>query len=917
MSATNYVVGVDLGTTNIVVSYGESNSDSPLQLLHIPQLVAAGQVSSLPMLPALRYHYGQELADNQVVLPWAIDPINQTLPPSVIGKWALDLGAKVPKRLISSAKSWLSHRGAGSGDITLPLNAHEHTKVCTPLEVTASYLAYIKAAWDHQKPNTPFCEQDIVVTVPASFDDIARSLTIEAIKQVGIKHFRLLEEPQAAFYHWLSNNSAADLAGKQKLFVCDIGGGTSDFTLISITHFTDNTLPELERVGVGEHLMLGGDNMDLALAAKAQQKLKGNTKARDLQKLLPQCQQAKERLLATDALDEIKLQLSSAGSRLMASTQETRLTAKEVEQMILDGFFPQVAINAKPKQRQTALSDIGLPYPADPAITRHIAAFFQDQHNTHSTEKNDENDENDENDKNEKNDDIKIPDVWLLNGGPFLSDKIQQRVQQQMAAWSKQPILCLHNPDPQTSVAHGAAYYARLQLANGLLSANNPNLIKSAAPRHYFIRVASAKGDKGVCILPKNTGLHHKLALTDKVFNLRCNSQVQFDVASSLDIRDYTLGDSIDWHEKLHTLPPLTTTLKGEGQVPVNLVCELDELGVLQIELQQVNAKPSWQLAFNLRKASNNPDVDDNHRVKKALEVVDQWYGNASKTTPKEPLRKSLEKCLGKRESWSVNAARQLFDRLITLAKRRRRSAVHERSWLNVAGYCLRPGIGFAGDVERMEQVWGLFSQGIQHHQQANVWVQWWAFWRRAGAGLDQHQQLTLFNETKHVLGNHRGPVSKKAKLGAATEEKLRLIGVLERLSLDNKREVLDCIAGELKHNKMADLYCWMAARLLNRRLVYAASEFTMTAQDAEVVLDYLLQQDWKANPALGFISASAARKTLDETLNISEQQFTEVQNKLKHIHSQYLALLHTTHTMDQQETQQYWGDALPSGLSI
>ena len=905
MSAAKYVVGIDLGTTNIVVSYGETKGDSALRLLPIPQLVAAGQVSSLLMLPALRYHYGQELAQNQVLLPWATDPINQTLPPAVIGKWALDLGTKVPTRLISSAKSWLSHRGAGSADMTLPLNADEHTKVCTPLEVTASYLAYIQAAWDHQKPDTPFCDQDVVVTVPASFDDIARSLTIEAIKQVGIKHFRLLEEPQAAFYHWLANNSAANLAGKQKLFVCDIGGGTSDFTLISITHSPDKTMPELERIGVGEHLMLGGDNMDLALAAKAQQKLKGNTKARELQKLLPQCQQAKERLLATDAPEEIKLQLSSAGSSLMACTQETRLTVKEVEQMILDGFFPQVTINAKPKQRQTALSDIGLPYPADPAITRHIAAFFQSQQNTHNTA------------GTEEKNNLEIADVWLLNGGPFLSDKIQQRLQQQMAAWSKQDVLCLHNPEPQTSVAHGATYYARLQLASALSSINNPKLIKSTAPRHYFIRVASAQGDKGVCILPKNTGLHKKLALTEQTFDLRCNSQVQFDVASSLDIRDYKLGESIDWHEKLHVLPPLTTTLKGKGKVPVNLVCELDELGVLQIELQQVNAKPSWQLAFNLRNTSDKPKIDYDHRLKKALEVIELWFGNANKTAPKEPLRKSLEKCLGKRENWSVNDARQLFDQLITLAKRRRRSVVHERSWLNIAGYCLRPGIGFAGDVGRIEQVWGLFSQGIQYHQHAEVWVQWWAFWRRAAAGLDQQQQFVLFNETKHVLLNSRGAVSKKPKLGAATEEKLRLIGTLERLSLGNKREILDHIAGELNHNRMADLYCWMAARLLNRRLVYAASDYTMPAHDAEVVVDYLLQQDWKKHAPLGFISASAARKTLDETLNINEQQFTEVQNRLQNIYSQYLALLNATHTMDQRESQQYWGDALPSGLSI
>ncbi|MFT5675402.1 MAG: molecular chaperone DnaK (HSP70), partial [Paraglaciecola sp.] len=796
-----YFIGVDLGTTNIVVCYAHNKTASPLKQLSIPQLVAAGQVSSLPMLPACRYHYLQEIDDKQVVLPWPIDAINSSLPPAIIGKWAAELGASVPSRFISSAKSWLSHEQASEGQIRLPIESDSQISTCTPLEVTAGYLAYIQAAWDFQFPETIFSQQDIVVTVPASFDDVARSLTIEAIKQIGVTRFKLLEEPQAAFYCWLSGNNLVALINKQNLFVCDVGGGTCDFTLISLKDSANrntNTssepdVPNLKRVGVGEHLMLGGDNMDLALAVKVQQKL-GSAGAgiKALLQLLPQCQRAKEILLAGDAPDEVKIQVSGAGSNLLGSTKETRLTRNEVENMLVDGFFPFVSLKVKPRNRKTALTKIGLPYPADPSITAHISAFFQmhqrlleNRHQPESVAT------------------TSIADVWLLNGGVFLSEKLKQRLVEQIGQWRDEPVVWLENVDHQSAVAYGATYYARslyMQKMPAQAKAQNgkkdtPTLIQSAASRHYFVKVSSSEGNKAVNILPKNTPLHQRLSIPGQTFHLHRGKAVQFTVGSSLDDKGYVLGEKIDWHEKLHVLPPLTTKIEGEGQLPVNLITELDELGVLKLELVHQQEKQSWQLDFNLRKSDQSHALTITPEIKRAVDAIIHWFGDASRDLPKEPLRKTLERSLGKRDTWSGAVARHLFDQLMSLAKKRRRSMQHERAWLNIAGFCLRPGMGFAGDPMRIANVWPLFEQGVQFVQNVEVWVQWWAFWRRAAPGLTTEQQKQIFIQAEHVLRQKPQSQSSKVKLRAAKEEKLRLIGALEKLPVEDKRDILDHIA--------------------------------------------------------------------------------------------------------------------------
>lgn len=895
-----FCIGVDLGTTNIVVAFVDSDegAEARPRIFPIPQLTGPGQLDSLPMLPALRYHYGGDLNPEQTRLPWQGDTVNAQLPDAVIGRWAHELGSKTPARLLASAKSWLSYRSESHGEILLPQSEtgdlDDGIGRCSPMDATASFLAYVQAAWNHAHPNAHFHEQDLVITVPASFDDMARALTVEAIRRIGVDRFKLLEEPQAACYHWLAGNEVAALRSWKTLAVCDVGGGTSDFTLIAISPDSDEGI-KLERVGVGEHLMLGGDNMDLALAAKAQQKLGQKITHAELLKLLPQCQAAKERMLASDAPEAVNLTLAGAGSGLMAGIKQTRLTRPETEQLLLDGFFPLVDNNARPKTRRAALSEVGLPYPADAAISRHIAAFLQ-EHQALLPENSDE-------------DGIRVPDVWLLNGGPFLAEKIRQRLQTQIGRWSSRELLWLSNEEPQTAVAFGAAHYA------SSLRQRQP-LIDSAVVRHYFVRVASSSGDQAVCVLPKNTPLHTPL-LSTETYQLKRGQDVQFEVASSLEDRDYKLGESQPWNEKLHLLPPLQSRIEGSGTVPVKLACELDELGVLQLSLHAESGDEEWHLQFNLRKEQAVVEEIVDHRLAAALELIEQWYGTAASKPPKLPLKKGLEKCLGAREQWTGAQARALFDRLTSLAKKRKRSAQHERGFFNIAGYCLRPGIGFNGDIERVKQAWSLFEQGIQHQQQADIWAQWWAFWRRAAAGLDAQQQLVLYTDINHVLQTGKRVSSKNPKLVHANEEKLRLLGSLERLPADLREQTAKKLMKQVLTGKADAASCWCAARLLNRKPVYAEADSALPAATVGPWLHELLALDWQKQGDLAFIAVFGARSTDTDAMEIDPDLLRELKGKLTGKLSRLADSLDTHHQLADNEVQKLWGDVLPSGLSL
>lgn len=381
-----YVIGIDLGTSHTVVaSVALDGATSDIALLGIPQRSTAGEVVAQPLLPSVRYQAAKGELGEAWRQPWSPQGADAAAP-AVIGRWARDLGAAVPGRLVASAKSWLSHTGVDRTAAILPWGAGEDVAKISPLAASSSYLAHVRAAWDQAHPEAPLHQQSVVLTVPASFDEGARALTLEAAQMAGLPHVQLLEEPKAAFHDWLvlqGDELAAQLADSRLVLVVDVGGGTTDLTLIRVEASADGGLPTLTRTAVGEHLMLGGDNMDLALAhqletafaAKAGEQNQ-RLSAQRFAQLVQRCRMAKEQLLAQNAPEQIGITLLGGGSRLLAATQSVTLTREQVRQSVVDGFLPVVQISDMPARRQGALRGFGLPYPADAAISRHLAQFL-------------------------------------------------------------------------------------------------------------------------------------------------------------------------------------------------------------------------------------------------------------------------------------------------------------------------------------------------------------------------------------------------------------------------------------------------------------------------------------------------------------------------------------------------------------
>ncbi|MDO8252881.1 MAG: Hsp70 family protein, partial [Rhodoferax sp.] len=455
----HYIVGIDLGTTHTVVAYAQLNTQAgppgsgagaalgEIQLFGIEQLVAPGELAALPLLPSVRYHAATgELAAGELQLPWP-QADEAGLDQVVFGQLARQLGAQVPGRLVSSAKSWLSHTTVDRLAPILPWGAAAGVPKVSPVEASASYLSYVRAAWNWKFPRSPLELQELVLTVPASFDEGARALTLSAARQAGLPKLRLLEEPQAVFYDWLLRHRdrlATELAQTRLVLVCDVGGGTTDLSLIKVELLDGQ--PQLTRIGVGNHLMLGGDNMDLALAhvvetrmaAPAAAQATPRLSASQLAQLMDRCRAAKEQLLATDAPEQTQVTLLGSGSRMIGGSRTVTLTHAEVEQIIVDGFFPQVEASAQVQQGRSGIIEFGLPYARDPAITRHIADFLRQHAQA-------------------------MPDTLLLNGGVFRADALVKRLERTLGAWRGAPLRLLHNDNPDVAVARGAVAYVLSQ----------------------------------------------------------------------------------------------------------------------------------------------------------------------------------------------------------------------------------------------------------------------------------------------------------------------------------------------------------------------------------------------------------------------------------------------------------------------
>jgi molecular chaperone DnaK (HSP70) len=959
-----FVVGIDLGTTNTVVAYAELGSND-IRLFDIEQLVSAGEIKNAPLLPSLRFHATTgELPASELQLPWTPrDVVDQE--PVVIGMLARKLGAQVPGRLVASAKSWLSHAAVDRLAPILPWGAGADVLKVSPVDASASYLAYVRAAWNWRFPQCPLEQQELVLTVPASFDEGARALTVRAAQQAGLTQLRLLEEPQAAFYDWLfrhRDSLATELEQTRLILVCDVGGGTTDLSLIKVEMQDDQ--PQLTRIGVGKHLMLGGDNMDLVLAhvvearmtAGAQDAAAKRLSATRLSQLLERCRIAKEQLLATGAPDKTPVTLLGPGSSLIGGASSIELTQADVERSIVDGFFPMVAPTEQAQLRRSGIVEFGLPYASDPAITRHLASFLS-QHAAAAREA--------LGPLAPTEGTLAVPDTLLLNGGVFRAPALAQRLESTVGAWRGEPLRLLHNQNPDVAVARGAVAYSlsREGLAPKIgggsarsyflvIDDHAKNRPKEGSPdvdQHAVERGAPAH--RGVCILPRGSEPGKEVLLNDRVFALRLGQPVRFHLVSSTADEGTQpppgLGDFVNLDRgDFARLPPIAMVLRsntvgGKKEIPVQLATSLTQVGTLEMHcVSTTDPSQRWLLEFQLRDqdaesdgaAQNTGEHRLPPRLPEAIEKIDRIFGTrAQKVMPKDvrQLRAQLEQLIGNREHWHTPLLRQLFDALWSRARGRRRSAEHERVWFNLIGYCLRPGFGYPLDDWRIEQLWLLFESGIQHRHDSQVATEWWTMWRRVAGGLDAEAQLRLlddfaFNVQEDQAERQRRPAT---LVKGSHDDMLHLAASLERIPANYKVEIGDWLIGLLNKTSPktqvsgpADsLILWTIARIGARQPFYGSAHDVVPPDVVEAWLATIIELDWKRVEAAPFAAAHLARLTGDRARDLPIELRDQLIQRLAAINAAplWITMLHEVMQLDEASQRNFLGDSLPPGLKL
>ena len=913
-----YLVGIDLGTTNTVVAYAHaSDTGASIRLFEIEQLLAPGEVAPRPLLPSLRFHPAAgELAQDALRLPWSAPDV-AGVEHAVIGALARVLGGQVPGRLVASAKSWLSHAQVDRHAAILPWGATDDVARVSPVAASASYLAYVRAAWDARFPDAPLARQELVLTIPASFDEGARALTVEAARMAGLPTLRLVEEPQAALYDFLHRhrgNLRAQLADTRRILVVDVGGGTTDFSLIDVSFDEDENEPQLTRSGVGNHLILGGDNMDLALAHLVETRMsagqEGGMKlsAARLSQLMERCRAAKEVLLSNDAPDKATVTLLGAGSRLIGASRSADVTREEVAALVVDGFFPKVELSETAKKTRAGIVEFGLPYAQDAAITRHLASFLHQQQG-------------------------ELPDTLLLNGGVFRADALARRLAETLAHWRGAPLTILHNDNPDVAVARGAVAYA-------LARRGQAPRIGGGSPRSYFLVLGEAgKDNRAVCILPRGSASGEEIRLTERLFALRLGRPVRFHLATSLFEAGAPpkLGEIVDLDAGEYLrLPPLASVLhdkqdaSDKREITVQLATVMTEVGTLEVHcVAEADAGQRWLLEFQLRGEEENHAVTStaSPRVKEAIEKIERIFGGkAQKVDTKEvrQLRQHLERGLGGRESWETPLLRQLFDALLQRARGRRRSAEHERVWLNLAGYCLRPGYGDALDPWRIEQLWDLFDTGIQHHKDNQVCAEWWTLWRRVAGGLSTQQQLRLLDDFAFNLqadAAQRGsrPVT---LVNGSDDDMLRLGASLERIPGAYKAEVGAWLIKRLQKadSEAADTNTlWALARVGARQPFHGSAHEVVDSATVAEWLTMLLALDWKKTEPAAFAATHLARMTGDRSRDIADELRSTILARLKAVGAPPLwqAMVSEVTQLDEAVTRRMLGEALPPGLKL
>lgn len=925
---SQFVVGIDLGTTNTVVAYARLKDletqglSQAIEAFAIPQLLAVGEVAPLAALPSALYlAHLQELPVNSMQLPWETQAgtAGETMP--VVGEMAKRLGSKTPGRLVTSAKSWLCHGAVDRESAILPWGAPEEVGRVSPVEVTTRVLSHVKNAWVHAFPDAPLKDQEIILTVPASFDEVARELTVKAAQQAGLPRLGLLEEPQAAFYDFVAAHEGGQLdmalGGARLVLVVDVGGGTTDLTLVEIQRPKPGEVV-LKRTAVGDHILLGGDNMDLALARLVEQRAMGATGKLDAaqwSQLVHLCRMAKQALLSDKGGPaRYGVSVASRGSKLLGGSIKIDLERAEALATLLDGFLPLEDVQPLGRGvRGGGLMELGLPYAKDPAIPRHISAFLW----RHAQEAR----------QATGGDGAQVsalprPDAVLLNGGVFRAAAIRDRLAGVLARWFEGGVPFLPHVSLDAAVARGAVYH-------GLTRRGLGYRIGGGTARAYYIGI---EGEKAICLVPRGFDGTEEITVP-RTFALTVGKPARFSLFASSQRVD-AVGSVVDVDESMEMLPPIQTVLAGAGtEVPVQLHAAVTDIGTM--ELSCVSDAHRWKLEFQLR-AGTVPLAEEravegqlapSHRgLPEARDWIDRVYGK--RPQPVEPrdvkgLFRTMSKVLGDREGWNLATLRELYASTWAGVDRRRRTADHEKLWFQLAGYCLRPGFGAPLDAFRVADLWRIFEPGVSYVAETPNWIEWWVLWRRVAGGLTRAQQQRLFEVLTPYLKPHvgRGAAPKpKGPRAQGREEMVRLVASLEKLEASAKTDVGRWLLHDLELPENKSRSWWALGRVGARVPFHAATVSVVPKEKAEAWLEKLLARDWSTTDGAAFAAAMMARKTDDRALDVSGAMRRSVWERLEKVPGgeRWVALVRDGGGNLQAEDQtRMLGETLPEGLRL
>ncbi|APR83147.1 DnaK-related protein [Minicystis rosea] len=864
-------VGIDLGTTHTVVAWAELAASAAPEVFPVAQLVTATEIAARPLFPSCLY---APVAGERAADPWAEAPW-------VAGELARRRGAEVPGRLVASAKSWLCHPSVDRAAAILPWGADEEVRDLpriSPIDASARYLAHVRRVWDDAFPGEPLAEQEVVLTVPASFDEVARELTLEAAKRAGLT-VRLLEEPQAAFYDFMERAGASEIEalldrsdGEALVLVCDVGGGTTDLSLIRVKRAEGSPPYAVERVAVGHHLLLGGDNMDLALAHVCEGRLveaPSKLDAARFGQLVSACRSAKERLLGEDAPDRVRVTVLGQGARLIGNTLSTEIAREEAERLVLDGFFPAAPRDARPDRRRAGLVAFGLPYERDVAITRHVAHFFA----RHAPE-------------------ARGPRALLLNGGVFRAARIVERLVGAIGAWGGPPVEVLPHVDPDLAVARGAVAYALARRGRGVR-------IGGGAARGYYVGLDVEKGAarRAICVVPRGAEEGVPSVAAGRTLALVVGRPVRFDLFASDETNDRA-GDVVTLDDdRFEALPPVAVAFgaaKKADEVKVELEGELSAIGTLDLACVEV-APPRrrFQLAFQLREGSEpaatpapapTSIMPGGKRVDDAREAIERVFGKGRPDVAAREVKdllRELDRIVGERSAWTLALSRALFDTLGPNHRSRRRSADHERVFWLLAGFCARPGFGDPLDAGRVSMLAPFFAEKVIFPAETRNWQQFWIAWRRLSGGLDEAAQTAMRDVIDPLLAPAEARLKKpKGWKVEAPDDLLELAAALERVPASRRSELGGWILEKTWTAK--DPRLWAAIGRLGARVpAYASPHHVVSPQIAERWIDHLLREKWDALPSAPQAAVQLARVTGDRARDVSERTRREVERRM------------------------------------